>query len=129
MAAKKIELVEPIPDWFGKRLVALSLAEPRGRHLLYGNPRTWITNADGAVYAVENIDVIKRFLDALIRDEHGANIDGGASIVQELSLADTMQLKDALFDFFTEAERAILAKKSTPSSLTSKSSPSTPPTP
>jgi hypothetical protein len=118
---KKIDLVEPVPDWFGKRLLALSLAPPRGRHLIYGNPRTWITNDDGAVYAVENIDIIKRYLDALICDENGAALDGGSSILQELSLADSIQLKDALFDFFTEAERAILAKKSTLSSSISAS--------
>jgi len=103
---KRIALAEPV-EWFERKLTALTFAEPRGRHLMFGEPRTWITNADGAVYAVENTEVIRRYIDDLLKDETGAAISGGAiALFGLLSLPDALRVKDALFDFFTEARRA-----------------------
>ena len=117
---KRVDLVEPIPEWFGKPVAALDLEEPRGRHLMFGEPRTWITNADGAVYSVENTSAIERYINELLRYADGSMIDGGAAtLFARLSLADALQVKAALFDFFTEALRAPGSKPSKPSSSTS----------
>jgi hypothetical protein len=105
-----IDLIDPIV-WPDKPLNQLILKEPTGG--LYsdlGEPRILVRNIDGAGYYVEQVELIRKYLDACL------DIDGGASVLRMLSLADAMRIKAALFDFFTDADVAISSRNKTSSS-------------
>lgn len=109
--SKTIDLIDPFV-WHDKRVAQITIKEPTaGQAIRIGLPRIIVRNNDGAGYFVEQIDAIRAYLDLLL------SVDGGSAILEVMSLADGMELKEALFGFFTDAEMARSAKKSTPSSL------------
>lgn len=104
---KSIKLEKPIV-LHGKTTSELELREPPGGlYIKLGDPRLLVFNPSGSGYWIEQLDVIKAYLDALVVHELGADV------VTLLSLADAMTLKEALFDFFTSAAERRLATKST----------------
>jgi hypothetical protein len=108
--SKTITLLNPI-TLFDKPIAGFEFKEPTGRQYAdFGEPFLYVRNPDGAIYTVEQNDVIKRYLDACIDHESGGHL------LALLSLADVKQLKRTLFDFFTDADAALYSKSATPSS-------------
>jgi hypothetical protein len=107
-AAKSIPLVEPV-EWFGRQISVLWLKPPRAGHAhRFGEPRFLVIMGDGARYFVERDEIVSRYLDELLSCDGIAPVDGGAvALLETLSLADGLQIKEALFDFFTDARAAI----------------------
>lgn len=102
---KRIPLSSPI-DWFGTEIKELSLKEPSGWTVAtLGEPRVLVHAGAGGGYMVEREDVIAKYIEKCL--DH----DSGADILRQLSLIDTLKLKAALFDFFTEAEAQIASEK------------------
>ncbi len=127
MNAANIDLVEPVA-WFEKRLTRLVLKAPTGFHYMkFGEPRFLVRMSDGGAYWVEKDDVISQYVAALLTLDGSAQIDGGDAILRAISLPDVMQIRGALFDFFTDAQGAISTKKSKALSSPSASSPPTSP--
>jgi hypothetical protein len=121
MNAANIDLIEPIA-WFERRLTRLVLKAPTGIHYMkFGEPRFLVRMSDGGAYWVEKDDVIAQYVDALLTLDGASPIDGGDAILRALSLPDVMQIRGALFDFFTDAQGAISTKKSKASSSISAS--------
>ena len=107
MTSKTIHLEKPFV-LFDKQVTELEIKEPTGRQYAdIGEPFVYIRNADGAVYSVEQTDVIKSFLDVCIAHDSGAHILG------LLSLIDFKKVKRALLDFFTDADAELFSKSAT----------------
>jgi hypothetical protein len=107
MVAKKIKLAKPV-DLGGKMMAEITLKEPSGGlYIKLGDPRVLVFNASGSGYWVEQNEVIKAYLEQLIESE----IQLGADVVNLLSLEDTMELKEALFGFFSSAAERRAATK------------------
>ncbi|WP_156898065.1 hypothetical protein [Methylocapsa acidiphila] len=124
----QIELVEPFP-WFDKLVNRVVLKAPTGfNYMNLGEPRFIVRMADGASYFVEKDEVVAAYIRELLSFSDDQNIDGGELVLRAMSLADVLQIKEALFSFFTDAASAISRKRSTISSSGSASSPQTPAT-
>lgn len=111
MAAARIELIEP-RDWFGAPLTALYLRHPTAGHLSrFGEPQFWVTQKDSG-YLLHKDDVIAQYIDALLSTDGETPVDGGArALMETLSLADGMQIREALMDFFGAARAAVKARR------------------
>ena len=110
MTTKTIILLKPI-TLFDKPIAEIQFKEPTGRQYAdFGEPFLYVRNPDGAIYTVEQTEVIKRYFDACIDHESGSHL------LTLMGLADVKQLKRALFDFFTDADAASFSKSATPSS-------------
>lgn len=128
MAATHIPLIGAHPEWFGKTVSAVELNSPKaGLMIQLGEPRALSGNRD-ATFWIERDDVIAAYLDRLLAID-GKPVDGGAGhFLSQLDLVDGMQIKDALFGFFTAAQARIFAARAMSSSSTSASSGSPRPT-
>lgn len=116
---KTIHLVSPI-DIHGQHVDRVELREPSGAmYAEHGEPRILVRGQDNAYFVQVNTS-IQAYLRKCVVHEHAA------ALLQLLSLADEMQLKDGLFDFFMEAEASVAAKRQTNSSSTSAASATTP---
>ena len=100
MDGKIIRLTKPV-EAFGKTYSEITLREPTGAIFSrLGQPRIAVVNSNaGSGYWVERDEVISAYLDRLVQ------MDGAESVVvlQQLSLADSISLRAALFSFFDEA--------------------------
>jgi|SRR5277367_1150918 len=130
MADVTIALTEQV-EWLQRRVDKVVLRSPRGNHLQrFGEPSFPVFEKGGASYSIDREEVITRYLDDLLTLDGKTPVDGGGSVFfGQLGLEDALAVREALFSFFTDARRAILSKSLTRSSLTSKSSTSTPATP
>jgi hypothetical protein len=100
MDGKIIKLSTPI-DVFGRSVTEITLREPRGGlYLRLGDPRLLVSSSDRGGYYVEQPEVIKAYLDALVEPVGSAE---QLAIFTGLSLADQMRLKWELFGFFSKA--------------------------
>jgi hypothetical protein len=114
MPTVKVKLSKPI-ELFGRTVGTVELREPLGgSYLSLGEPRTLVFNASGSGYWVENVEVIRAYIDRLIEHE-----SGGESVFGLLSLEDAMAVKDAMLGFFAGAAERLAARKSTASSSAS----------
>lgn len=104
---KSLTLSAPV-EYFGRQIAVVHLRPPRGAHLLrFGMPRFLCVNRDGASWWVEKDEVIASYLDALVSLDGDRPVEaGGTPLLNLLSLADSLALRDALFDFFSDAQRA-----------------------
>jgi hypothetical protein len=76
----------------------LELREPTGGlYIKLGDPRLLVFNPTGSGYWIEQPEVIRAYLEALVKHELGSDV------INLLCLEDAMALKEALFAFFTGA--------------------------
>lgn len=100
----RIQLHEPF-EMFGRRVEEVTLREPTGwEAATLGEPRTLVHSAAGA-YFVEQSEILARYLEKCV--EH----QSGADIFKLVGLVDALRIKQALFDFFTDAEAKIAQEK------------------
>ena len=93
---------------FDKTLNSIKLKEPMGGlYLRLGDPRLLVFNASGSGYYIEQPDVVRAYLEALVDEE------APVAILALLSIDDVMALKQKLFDFFTGAAERQFGTKST----------------
>jgi hypothetical protein len=113
-SAKEIALSKPVENFFGKRVGRVFLREPRASHLQrFGEPRTAVFHPEaGTRYLVDRDDAIGRYLDELLSLDGHESIDvGGASLLTHLTLSDGIALREALFDFFSQAREALSSRQ------------------
>jgi len=109
-----VRLAKPVM-FAGNSHAEVRINEPGGSlYAELGEPRVMVYNATGSGYFVEQIGVVKAYLDKLIVAEHGGDI-----MFALLCLEDAKAVKEALFDFFTAAEARLIARKATSSSSAS----------
>ena len=95
-----IKLTTPV-EAFGKSFTELTLREPKGGlYARLGEPRIGIVNAEGGGYLVEQPATISAYLEALVE---GPDVAEKAVLLSQLTLADSLRLKRALFGFFEAA--------------------------
>jgi hypothetical protein len=111
---KTIVLSSPI-ELFGKPIERVFLREPRASHLQrFGEPRFPVFQSDGTRYMVDRDDAIARYLDELLSLDGDKSIDvGGGAVLAQLSLGDGIALREALFDFFSQAREALSSRRTT----------------
>lgn len=73
--------------------------------MMLGEPRAFGRSDGGVMFTSEKEDVVDAYIRRLVIEPKDP------ALLNQLGLADTMQLKDALFDFF-EAARLALSKQS-----------------
>ena len=112
MSAKEIVLSNSI-EWFGRSVDRVFLREPCARHLQsFGEPRTAVFHPEaGTRYLVDRDDAISRYFDDLLSLDGKGTIDGGASIMERMSLRDGIALREALFEFFFQAREALSSQQ------------------
>lgn len=107
-----IALSRPLATHAGE-IRALKLSEPTGEmYLRLGEPIVYGRSPDGSVFAIENEEIIRRYIEACMPPE----VD--AVMIGQLSLEDAMAVKEEVLDFFRAARARHSAKSSTSSSLT-----------
>src|SRR5690348_7649189 len=85
-----------------QQISEIVLREPRYRDLMtLGEPAAYARSDGGLVYQAERDDVIAAYLDRLIISPQ----DRG--LLEQVSLADALQLKEAVFGFFQAARTSI----------------------
>ncbi len=115
MASVKVKLAHPF-KYFDKMVTEIELKEPTGAlYTRLGEPRTIVYNASGSGYFVDQADVIRAYLEALVVHELGADV------FNFIALEDAKALKEALLDFFLVAETRLIAQRQTASSSASAS--------
>ncbi len=115
--AKTIELSEPIIV-HGGQVKQIVLRDPTYREIMrLGEPFAQGFSRDGStVFQAENIETIRGYIEALVQPP----VDG--ILIEQLGLADTLRLKDAVFGFFSDARLKLSKTTVTSSSSTSTSS-------
>jgi hypothetical protein len=109
----QVKLAKPF-RWHDETVNELELKEPTGAlYTRLGEPRVLVYNATGSGYYVEQPDVIRAYLEQLVTHELGSDI------FAMLGLEDAKALKEALLDFFTDAEVKLNARRATGSSSAS----------
>ncbi len=89
----------------GTPVSRITLREPTGRdYLAYGEPVNHARNPDGTFFAVENEDIIRKYIFACLPDTVNE------AMADQLCLADAMALKNAILDFFQAARLRKLEK-------------------
>jgi len=110
-----IKLLSPIEDQSGA-VKEVVLREPKwGDVSALGEPTSYARSESGLVYTADNDDVVTGYVTRLLVEPRDP------ALLNQLSLADSMQLRDAIFGFFRGARRAISAASSASSSSTSES--------
>lgn len=119
MPAKRIELLGDKPDWHGRTVDAVWLRPPKaGLMIELGEPRQLSGNKDASFW-VERDDIIANYLERLLSLDGEKIVDGGAvAFMGQLDLVDGLQIKEALFGFFTEAQSRMFAARAISSSST-----------
>lgn len=92
-----VDLAEPIVGHAGP-ITRIVLREPTARdYFSLGEPSVYARNGDGAIYSVENAEVIERYIERCIAEPQDSLLIG------QMTLADAMRVKGAVLDFFTAA--------------------------
>lgn len=113
--SKTISLSQPIKGHNGEQIGSVTLREPKYRDYMdLGLPVTWVTiNAEGGGFEQEAASLIGAWIERL------ADID--PNFLELLSLADSLELRDAVIGFFREARARKAPKSSTNSGASSSS--------
>ena len=83
-------------------ITEIELREPRYRDIMtLGEPAAYGRSDAGMVYQAEKDDVVAAYIERLLISPKDR------ALLEQLSLADTMQLKETVFGFFQEARAAI----------------------
>lgn len=78
------------------------LREPKYRDImLLGEPAAFARSDGGMVYQAEKDDVVQAYIERLMISPQDI------ALLQQVSLADALQLKEAVFGFFQAARKAI----------------------
>ena len=98
-----IKLSSPVIG-HGAPVSSVVLREPTfAEHSVHGDPTIFARNSEGGVYLIENTAVIKAYLEACLVEPKDP------LLLNQLSLADSIQLKDAMLDFFSDARETLKA--------------------
>lgn len=102
-----ISLKRPVL-WHDQQVRELTVKEPTGRLLMaHGNAVTWSSSAGGNAFPIEDNDVIAKYVEGCVAHE------GGAMIINLLSLEDALVVRDAVIGFFVAARSAAWSRSST----------------
>ena len=116
MPNKTIKLAEPIKGHDGD-IRAVVLREPRASDLFaLGEPIVYAQTASGMFFTSEKEETIRAYLDRCIVEP------SDKLLLEQLSLRDGIQVKEALLGFFMDARQGPSPDAATSSSSTSKSS-------
>lgn len=102
MMAEKIVKLSRKYEAFGKVFDSVTLREPKLRdHFQLGDPVEIHSGPDGqGRFVIEHLDRVQGYLDRLAVPEKP-----GRECIDDLDLADSIALKQAVNDFFTEAHK------------------------
>ncbi len=101
MAETKITLLEPIRGHTGE-IAELVLRSPKYSDImLLGEPTTYARSEGGMIYTAERDGVIQSYIERLLIEPKDTGLLG------QLSLADTLKLKDVVTGFFYTAREVI----------------------
>lgn len=114
-----ISLTQPV-EAFGETFSELALKEPTGKlYSRLGEPRIPVVNESaGSGYWVTRDEIINQYLDVLLDIPDAAK---KSVVLSQLSVADVMSLRQALFDFFQAAAEKAAATRRPRSSLDTNS--------
>jgi hypothetical protein len=103
--SKTVPLSSPI-KWHRGAISEITLREPKYRDFMtLGLPSTWVNVAGGSGFEQENVQALAEWIERL------ADCDPNA--LELLSLQDTLALRGAVRDFFTESAAQMVSKPST----------------
>lgn len=78
------------------------LREPKYRDIMQlGEPSAFARSEGGMIYQAEKEDVVQSYIEKLMESPKDR------ALLEQVSLADAIQLKEAIFGFFQEARKAI----------------------
>jgi hypothetical protein len=108
----RIDLLTPDFKWFDKPVATLYLRPPTASHLArFGELEIAVRLADGGSYSINQEQAIGQYIGALLSLDGENPVDGGgAALYSQLSLEDGLQVRAALFGFFTKAYERILER-------------------
>ncbi|MBS0528321.1 MAG: phage tail assembly protein [Proteobacteria bacterium] len=110
-----IELSAPITGHHGQ-ITKITLREPRyGDVMALGNPIAVAQGANGMIYSADKDEVIRAYIEQLTE-----GVD--PILFNQLSLVDTLRLREAIQNFFVDARRAMYSPPATSSSSAPASS-------
>lgn len=94
-----ITLQQPLTA-HGKTITQIEVREPKASEFFaLGDPQIIGRNPDGTIYAVEDEQKTRAYIEKCV--------DIDPLLLSQLSLADAMNLKQVLFNFFLSARAAI----------------------
>jgi hypothetical protein len=109
MANRTITLLEPIEGPGASKeqptvtISQIVMREPRYPDIMaLGEPRAYGRSEGGVMFTSEKEDIVEAYIRRLVIEPKDP------ALLNQLGLADTIQLKDMLFDFFEAARRATL---------------------
>lgn len=95
-----IKLTTPIEGGEGQ-ITEIVLREPRyGDVMLLGEPAAYARSEGGLVYTAERDGIIRSYVERLLVKPNDP------ALLLQCSLADSLALKEAVFDFFGDARKA-----------------------
>lgn len=95
-----IKLINPIEGHDGQ-ISEVVLREPKyGDLMLLGEPAAFARSQSGMVFQSEKDEVLKAYVERLLVQP------SDPALLLQCSLADALQLRDAVFGFFTDAKKA-----------------------
>jgi hypothetical protein len=102
-----VNLLEPIEgpgpnkDQVTVQISQIVLREPRFKDVMtLGEPAVYARSEAGMIYQAEKDDVIAAYIERLLVEPKDP------ALLNQVGLADTLQLKEAVFGFFQTARRA-----------------------
>ena len=101
MSGITLELSKPF-EAFGETVHDVEIAEPRASdYLQLGEPRIFARTPDGAIYAIEDIGVVKQYLARCIhkKDSRGSDMPNLAAM---MGLSDIRRARETLIGFFSD---------------------------
>jgi hypothetical protein len=108
MGQKVIELLDPIIGHSGP-IKTVVMREPKAADFFeLGDPIAFARSGD-MVYSADKEAVIKAYVDRCV-------VEPNALLLEQLSLADAMRVRDAVVDFFSDARVKTLPQPATSSS-------------
>lgn len=111
MASQTIKLKRPF-QIMEHTVTELKIKEPTGQNYAdFGEPFLYVRNLDGAIYTIEQNDVLKRYFVACIDHELG-----GSTCLALMCLSDVKKVKQVILGFFTDADEGIYSQNATDSS-------------
>lgn len=101
MSNVTVKLATPIEAHEGQ-LTSVTLREPKYSDMMaLGEPASYARSDSGLIYTADNDDVIRAYIERLLVEPKDP------ALLMQLTLADTLQLRDAIFGFFQAARKAI----------------------
>ncbi|WP_438275646.1 hypothetical protein [Nitrobacter sp.] len=98
----KVQLLEPIKGFEGVQISELVLRAPKYMDVMtLGEPTTYARSEGGMIYQAEKDGVIQSYIERLVVEPKHTDL------LNQLSLADTLKLKDTINGFFGAAREAI----------------------